>query len=85
MAEDKEWTLARKQEKIKEIQAPVKTLIRLVKALRRDSAVAAWGTQVHTLTDKMVEGAQYSMCLRTRAWISLFDSQVIHYVTWKKE
>ncbi len=55
--EDKEWT--RKQEKIKEIQAPVKTLIRLVKALRRDSAVAVWGTQVHTLTDKMVEGAQY--------------------------
>jgi hypothetical protein len=59
MAEDEEWTPARRQEKMKEVHAPVETLIRTARASMRDTAIAAWAIQVRTLADKVVEGARH--------------------------
>ncbi len=55
MADEEKWTPARRQEKIKEVSGPVETLIRSVRAPRRDTVVAAWATQVRTLADEVVE------------------------------
>ncbi len=57
MADEEEWTLARRQENIEEVRGPVVTLIRSARASRRDTAVAAWATQVRTLADNMVVDA----------------------------
>jgi hypothetical protein len=41
MAEDEEWPLAKKLEKIEEVQAHVEALLSTAQASRRDSALAA--------------------------------------------
>jgi hypothetical protein len=52
MAEEEEWTPAKRQERIKEVLGPVETLIRWARASRRDTDVAAWATQVCPLADE---------------------------------
>jgi hypothetical protein len=59
MADEEEWTLARRQEKIKEAHDPAETLIRSAKASRRDTTMAACATQVRTLFNEVVEGTRH--------------------------
>jgi hypothetical protein len=37
----------------------VETLVRSAGASRRNTTVAAWATQMHTLTNEVVEGARH--------------------------
>jgi hypothetical protein len=55
MADDEEWTPARRRERLEEIRDPVETLIRSARATWQDTSVAAWATQVCTLADEVVE------------------------------
>jgi hypothetical protein len=55
MADEEEWSPARRQERLLEIRDPVKTLIRAARATQHDTAVATWATQVRALTDEVVE------------------------------
>jgi hypothetical protein len=56
----------RRQEIISEVRDPVEALIRSARASRRDTAVAAWATQVSTLANEVVEDARYVITTRTR-------------------
>jgi hypothetical protein len=42
MADEEEWTLVRKQERVEEVHGPVETLIRSARTSRRDTTIAAW-------------------------------------------
>ncbi len=55
MADNEEWTPARRQERLEEICDPMETLIRSATATRQDTSVTAWVTQVRTLADEVVE------------------------------
>jgi hypothetical protein len=54
-ADDKEWSPARRQERLEVVHAQVETLIRSARASRRDTAIAAWATQVGEGTRQVIE------------------------------
>jgi hypothetical protein len=57
MADEEEWTPARRQERLQEICEQVEALIRSARDIRRDTANATLVAQARSLTDKVVESA----------------------------
>jgi hypothetical protein len=57
MADEEEWTPARRQERLQEICEQVEALIRSARDIRRDTANATLVTQARSLTGKVVESA----------------------------